>query len=302
MSLQLGQNAGQLSQGLSSIAIGQNAGQFQQESSAIAFGQNAGQYSQGVYGIAIGKNAGQTEQMDSSISIGQNAGQFSQGGFGIAVGQNAGQNQQQSVAIALGQNAGQNNQGSFSVAIGYKAGQTSQGQNAISIGFEAGQLNQPSNSIVLNASSGSLNPSTEGLFIQPIRSTSFFQPLVYQPSTGEIGVYSSSIADKSTVINLPDGSSKSLYNLQPRQYVNVDGTLDVGLLAEEITDPNLVSVDASGNPVSVKWLSIITELVAEVQSLQQQLLGQKTVPQIVQIPVFLAKQYQIKPMNTLKFI
>jgi hypothetical protein len=75
----------------------------------------------------------------------------------------------QSNNVTLGGNAGCSNQGTGSVAIGYNAGNSSQGTNAIAIGPKAGVTNQPANSIVLNASSTALNPTSSGMFVNPVR-------------------------------------------------------------------------------------------------------------------------------------
>jgi hypothetical protein len=88
--------------------------------------------------------------------------------------------------IKLGANAGQNNQGTGSIAIGVNAGSSSQGEYSVAIGYNAGDSLQPANSIILNANSTSLNATTEGLFVNPVRNVYNSDILVYNNSTSEI--------------------------------------------------------------------------------------------------------------------
>jgi hypothetical protein len=256
----------------SGINIGTNAGEDTQDSSAIAIGNNAGKNQQHANSLAIGVNAGQKNQGTFSIAIGKNSGQNSQDYSAVSVGQNAGQNEQSNNAVAVGQNAGQSNQQQYAIAIGTSAGQISQGTSSIAIGHDAGQTNQPANCIILNASSKSLNASTPGLFIQPLRSASQSNPLFYNSISNELTYFTCSASDKTNVVNLPSGLSANLYSLQPRQFTYIpDGTTNYGFIANEVfqVDPALVVVDSSNNPMNLKWFDIITYLVAEIQTHKQ---------------------------------
>jgi hypothetical protein len=108
----------------------------------------------------------------------------------------------------MGSYSGDNFQGPFSVAIGYFAGWTSQGTNSVSIGFQTGTINQgstsiaigyragndsqPRNSIILNASNDTINGSTSGLYISPVRNTG------YTTSGNTLLMYYNSISNEIT--------------------------------------------------------------------------------------------------------
>jgi len=107
--------------------------------------------SQGSGAVAIGIGAGQV-QSAGAVAIGQFSGSSEQAETAIAIGSNAGE-KQGVAAIAIGQNAGTNNQGEYSVAIG----------------FAAGINNQAPKSIIINANDKALQPTTPGLFVNPVR-------------------------------------------------------------------------------------------------------------------------------------
>jgi len=302
-SVNLGNNAGQFDQQTGSIAIGQQAGQTSQGTFAVAIGQNSGQTNQSNASVAIGQNAGQVEQSEYSISIGQNAGQNSQNTVAVALGQNAGQINQSDHAIAIGQNAGQSNQGSYSIAIGTSAGQVSQGEYSIAIGHDAGQLAQPAHSIVLNAQITGVSPQTTGLFIQPLRNASQSNTLYYNDATSEITYYTSTAEDKTDITSLPFFQSASIYKLLPRTFTYTsDGIKNIGLIAEEVfaVDPDLVVVDASGNPINIKWFDIVTYLVSEIKKHQTQILNQAQQMQSLQSLVFQHKLQNQQQTDALK--
>jgi hypothetical protein len=187
--IKIGSNAGSVTQGQQAVAIGLNAGSNTQGSQSIAIGQAAGSNRQGIFSVAIGDTAGQTSQGNYSVALGDNAGQTSQGSLSIAIGNNAGQTSQSmtgdsaiaigngagntnqgTAAVAIGALAGSNAQGSNAVAIGALAGSNAQGSNAIAIGVFAGQTSQSANSIVINASGAVLNASSQGFYVNPVRS------------------------------------------------------------------------------------------------------------------------------------
>lgn len=83
----------------------------------------------------------------------------------------AADNSQGTNAVAIGTAAGATTQGWGAVAIGHNAGNYNQGQAAIAIGELAGQNSQSAHSIILNASGNTLDSTTSGLFIKPVRYT-----------------------------------------------------------------------------------------------------------------------------------
>ena len=168
----LGRSAGRTTQGSYAIALGREAGNSSQGSNAIALGPYAGNSSQGNNAIALGRSAGFSNQGSYAIALGREAGNSSQGNNAIALGRYAGRTTQGNNAIALGPYAGRTTQGNNAIALGQLAGNSSQGIYAIALGFKAGETNQSSNSIILNADSTSLNSTTTGFFVNPIRSLS----------------------------------------------------------------------------------------------------------------------------------
>lgn len=184
----IGHTAGQTTQGTNSVAVGNNSGNNNQGNSAVAIGNNAGQTSQKGGGVAIGSSAGNSNQDFSAVAIGENAGETTQSIGAIAIGVQSGRTTQGVGSIAVGNSAGTTSQGNGAVAIGISAGQTSQGANSIAIGSSAGQTSQTAGSICLNASGAALNPTTAGLYIDPIRNLTGNQnqQLQYNPTTHEV--------------------------------------------------------------------------------------------------------------------
>jgi hypothetical protein len=152
----------------------------------VAIGVNAGQGTQGASAVAIGANAGQDSQQANAVAIGNGAGRTGQQTNAVAIGNSAGLRGQQAGAVAIGVQAGYTSQSLNAIAIGSFAGMTNQGQYAIAIGYQAGLTQQANNSIVLNAMATPLNSTTNGMFVDPIRSGTSTQVLYYDTLTKEI--------------------------------------------------------------------------------------------------------------------
>jgi microcystin-dependent protein len=183
-------------QGQYAVAVGYEAAQQNQGTNSVAVGVDAAQIDQGDNSVAIGINAGQDTQGDNAISIGINAGQTNQSVNSVAIGVYAGQTNQEPNCIAIGNGAGFTNQGitagptaGYSIAIGNAAGYTNQGDFTIAIGSQAGFSTQADNSIILNAQANtSLDSSTEGLFVKPVRNIDYdinYEQVRYNPTSGE---------------------------------------------------------------------------------------------------------------------
>ncbi len=184
----VGQGAGFRKQGQQTVATGFFAGQSNQGDFAVAIGSASGGVNQGYAGVAVGGQAGQLFQGQNAVAVGTASGYSTQGTSAVAIGANAGY-AQKNYAIAIGQSAGGWNgafQGTNATAIGYLAGYQNQGDYSVAIGTTAGYINQPANSIAINASSNALNPTTTGLFIDPVRNDSGNQGLYYNTTTKEI--------------------------------------------------------------------------------------------------------------------
>jgi hypothetical protein len=181
----IGSGAGDNFQGANTVAIGYYAASANQKFGAVAIGLNSGAADQGYQAIAIGESAGAANQAYQSISLGYYAGSNGQHERAVAMGYYAGANGQGIKAVAIGRSAGQDSQGQDSIAIGHRAGQTTQavgaialgryagqtnqGNNSIAIGYMAGVTNQGNNSIILNANGTTLDTTTSGFFVDPIR-------------------------------------------------------------------------------------------------------------------------------------
>ena len=135
--------------------------------------------------VAIGDQAGKTNQGGSTVGVGGGAGATNQGSSSVAVGYVAGYNNQGNASVAIGSNAAQSNQGTQAVALGFAAGQNGQGAYSVAVGSFAGNV-QAANSIALNATGASLNPSTTGFYVAPIRNASASNSLFYDSATKEI--------------------------------------------------------------------------------------------------------------------
>lgn len=147
--------------------------------------------------VAIGDQAGQTNQGGSTVGVGGGAGATNQGGSAVAIGYVAGYNNQGSASVAIGSNAAQSGQGTQAVALGFAAGQNGQGAYSVAVGSFAGNV-QAANSIALNATGTSLNPSTTGFFVAPIRNASTSNYLFYNTTNKEISYGSAAFVDFTT--------------------------------------------------------------------------------------------------------
>ena len=147
--------------------------------------------------VAIGDQAGQTNQGGSTVGVGGGAGATNQGGGSVAVGYVAGYQNQGNASVAIGSNAAQSGQGTQAVALGFAAGQNGQGAYSVAVGSFAGNV-QAANSIALNATGASLNPSTTGFFVAPIRNASAPNYLFYNTTNKEISYGSAAFVDFTT--------------------------------------------------------------------------------------------------------
>jgi hypothetical protein len=178
---------------------------------SIHLGTNSGNSNQSVNGIAIGNGSGRFSQQDVAIAIGVDAGRLNQTAGAIAIGNGSGDQYQGVYGISIGRFAGSNNQGVNSIAIGTQSGEQNQGAYSVALGYYAGNTSQPSNSIVLNATGIALNPSTAGLFVNPIRNVQNSQLLEYNTSLKEITYSNSATLSNLTVSNLT-GTNANLTN------------------------------------------------------------------------------------------
>ncbi len=207
--IHLGSNAGQLNQGSESIAIGRLAAQNNQGSRSIAIGGLAGYDplgGQSPSSIAIGYQAG-ARLGQGAVAVGYQAGDGQINSGSVSVGYQAGFVGQCANTVAIGFEAGRSTQSDYSIAIGYQAGEAAQHSTSIAIGYRAGFQGQPASTIIISALGSTINGSnTQACYIAPIRATSDTAPLVYNPTTFEVGYNGT----KTFVIDHPTDSSKYL--------------------------------------------------------------------------------------------
>ena len=185
-SLAIGYQAGAYGLGSNSLALGYQAGYSNQGLGTTALGQLAGAYGQGLYGLALGNTAGYSNQ----------------GLYGTAIGYQAGFVAQCNFGVAIGYTAGYSNQGSNAIAIGNGAGFSNQSTNSIAIGWLAGQGTTATSSIILNASGATLNSSTPGLFVKPVRFVTGAGNIVhFNTATSEIAYSDTTQLTSITAVN-----------------------------------------------------------------------------------------------------
>lgn len=195
----IGAGAGQINQGTYAVAIGYQAGYSSQGISSVAIGLQAGYGNQGAGAVAIGNSAGSIDQGAYAVAVGNYAQSTGAGIGAVAIGQQAGQLNQGISSVAIGLQAGQINQGAGAVAIGTQAGQVNQGAFALAIGFQAGISSQSASSIVINAQNVSLNATSSGMYIAPVRNGAIGDGILfYNKTTYEVTVGAS--ADASLAI------------------------------------------------------------------------------------------------------
>lgn len=170
---------------------------------------------------------------------------------GLGVGKTLFANDYRTTAesIHIGRDSGITNQGTSTVAIGYNAGSSNQGRFGIAIGYNAGLTSQYEKSIVLNASGNTLNATTSGAYISPVRAdddstvwTVFYNPTTKELTTasgalqfdgGTIGLelilttstQSSSTASGALQVSGGAGIGRNLY---VGENIDVDGQADIG--------------------------------------------------------------------------
>jgi hypothetical protein len=198
----MGRSAGTSNQGTNAVAIGLGAAESSQGADAVAIGWGAAQFGQGADAVAIGSEAALILQGSNAVAIGREAGKIRQGTNAVAMGYYAGNVSQGGSAVAIGHYAGNVSQGGNAVAIGHYAGNVSQGGSAVAIGPYAGCNYQAANSIILNASTNSLDASTRGFFVEPVRSNIGAYSIYYNNTTKEI-TYGTTPSGSGT---LPPGS------------------------------------------------------------------------------------------------
>ena len=267
--ISIGNLTGLLNQDTLAIAVGSAAGNYNQFTAAVALGTNAGNVNQ--KGIAIGFNSGQSSQGTDSLAIGSYSGQISQQTSAIAIGFHAGQNSQQLAAIAIGENAGQISQRANAVAIGTNVGQTNQATYSIMLGQNIQSSSYQC--IAINADTNPLVPTSNGLFVRPIRGPRLGTNLLsWDTGTKEIFYNGSSHRYKYDIRDYV--SSESMYNLEPREFkYKINGESDIGMIAEEVFQQNkgFSYLDEAKEPEGIQWNAITVSLVQEMKRLKEQI-------------------------------
>ncbi|AMQ10543.1 hypothetical protein [Brazilian marseillevirus] len=248
----------------------------------------------------IGANAGQMSG-DGNICIGASSALGSVGSDNIMVGVDTGTGMVGSQNILFGSQVADGGiTGPFdnNIVVGYQAGRnatTATGNivlgsgaspdlgtttNCIVVGRGATAGTSGTNRIVLGASA--VGATDNELTIAPtitqwrslgLASAAAANTLQINPATGIITQAASSRRFKEDIRDL-DIDTEKLHDLSLKTYkYKSDGREDVGLIAEDTYEvlPEIVTLDADGNPHGIKHLTLAMLLLAEVQSLKKQL-------------------------------
>jgi hypothetical protein len=167
---------------------------------------------------------------------------------------------------AVGVNALLNNNGSNNVAIGVKAGSNlTNGSNNIHIGANVLGIQGEANKIRIGKQ-GTQN----GTFIAGIAGVSVAGSPVVVNSNGKLGVGSTSSARFKEAVKPMDKTSEAILALKPvtfryKEEIDPDGIPQFGLVAEEVekVEPQLVTRDEEGKPVTVRYDAVNAMLLNE---------------------------------------
>ncbi len=237
-------------------------------------------------GTANSFNAGTTYQIGGSpvLSVGNS-------GNSLFVGVAAGQNNTAAFNTFLGGGSGtgntsgssntfsgffsgvNNTTGSFNTFLGYLAGfDNATGNDNVYIVNSGPDSGTESNTIRIGTQ-GTGNFQQNTTYIAGIASSTVTGVAVnVDPSTGQLGVASSSRRFKEQIRDMGESSS-ALMKLRPvsfyykAEYDKGARTLQYGLIAEEVADiyPDLVAYEPDGKPYTVKYQYLTTMLLNEMQ-------------------------------------
>ena len=196
------------------------------------------------------------------------------GTLGTAVGVNALTHSNGSENTAVGVNTMYNNtSGSNNTALGYQAGfSLTTGGNNIDIG-----------NLGVAAESNTIRIGTQGTqtkaFIAGISTAAVGGSAVVVSSTGQLGIVVSSARYKHDIHDM-DAASSNLMKLRPVTFLYKEdpkGERQYGLIAEEVARlyPELVSYDADGKVVSVRYHELAPMLLNELQKQNKELKQQR---------------------------
>ncbi|ADB03833.1 hypothetical protein MAR_ORF045 [Marseillevirus marseillevirus] len=247
---------------------------------------------------SVGANSGNIAGFENT-SAGANAASGSTGNSNTIFGYNSGINMTGSENVIFGTQAADGGiSGPFddNVIVGFQAGRaatTASGNivlgqaacpnlgtctNCIVIGRAATCGTSGTNRIVLGASA--VGATDNEMTIAPtitqwrslgLASAAAANTLQIDPATGIITQAASSQRFKENIRDLEVDTSK-IYDLALRTYnYKSDGREDYGLIAEDTYDvlPEIVTLDAEGNPHGIKHLTLVMLLVAELQRLKE---------------------------------
>jgi hypothetical protein len=173
--------------------------------------------------------------------------------------------------ISVGYASGFSRQSFNSVAVGPWAGSSSQGIYSVAIGNKAGQSSQPDYSIVINGMESALNPTTSGLFINPVRQVPFAEPrprgLMYKIDTKEIVYNETTIWN---VIIIGQAASNPSATL-PLVYfmptgVRVDSSSYTCTVVRNLQGDYTLTFPASANPNFGTYTTITTGVNARISA------------------------------------
>lgn len=250
--------------------------------------------------VAVGANAGNITG-DQNISVGASSSSGATGSDNVVFGFESASGMTGSRNILIGTQVSDGGiTGPFNdnIVVGYQAGRaatTASGNivfgsgaspnlgtctNCIVIGTAATAGTSGTNRIVLGASA--VGATDNELTIAPtitqwrsigLSSAAAANTLQINPATGIITQAASSRRFKEDIQDL-DVDTKKLHDLSLKTYkYKSDGRRDYGLIAEDTYEvlPEIVTLDADGNPHGIKHLTLAMLLLAEVQNLRKEL-------------------------------
>src|SRR5207253_3696212 len=158
-----------------------------------------------------------------------------------------------------------NTKGNNNTAVGFNAGQNlTTGSNNIDIGTNVLGVAGEANTIRIGKQGTQKNTFVAGIF-----GTAVTGSQVVVNSNGKLGVAASSVRFKEAVKPM-DKVSEAILALKPvsfryKEEIDPDGTPQFGLIAEEVekVNPDLITRDESGKPITVRYEAVNTMLLNE---------------------------------------
>ena len=239
----------------------------------------AGANTTGSYNTVLGNGALKANTTASNnTAVGYQAGYTNSTGVqNTFVGYQAGQLTTGSYNCFVGTVAGSSTTGQLNSFIGYGAGTsvTSGSKNSILGAYSGNQggldIRTASNVIVLSDGDG--NPRyyyNSGHYVTGINSGAGTYAMKWSSATGQITYDTSSARYKDNIRDSAYGLDAVMQIRSAQFEYKDDGRTDIGLIAEEVFEviPELVALDAEGNPNAVSYDRFVSVCIKAIQELK----------------------------------